>query len=314
MKIPTETLERLSSRCKRIAAPSLNLEQLRRESTSTRRQWWTEIEEQRKEYNTLQYDPDEFLESNFALARLKLIASFVENSETPPAEHGFRYTELNLIKEFEKYIVYDRLSIEEIRDFVRSGAEDEKGIVALAKHAAVSGYDQMYKLMQQSDLPNDLALAFQRIYQERIKKMEAAAAELKLSESHRDMETAKVISENTPVSDKTAKPEKVITAAEARKLERSYIEQVEARLRKSSHDQQWKKIQKSDQLDKIISELKTIGLASEEAVKESMPQGLAVRAAILKGGLLFKKPTLILEAKVVSNYRELHLRGSLNSP
>ena len=304
MKMPVETLERLSFRCKRIAALEMNLEQLRRESETSRREWWSEIEQNTAEYNTMQYEPDQFLESNFALARLKLVDSFVENGEPPPAGHGFRDEEINLLNEFEQYIVYDRLSVEEIRDFVRSGAEDEKGIVALAKHAAVSGYDQMYKLMQERNLPNDLALALQRIYQDRIKKMEAAAAELKLSETHRDIEAGRAAPEAV-----TAEPGKTITASEARLLERSYIQQVEARLKQPSNDYQWKRVNRFNSLDRIMSELKSLKPASPEAVRESMPHGLGVKAVIKGGGFLFKKPVLTLEASVVSNYKELHLRG-----
>jgi|GEM_PF-2217877 len=304
MKMPVETLERLSFRCKRIAALEMNLEQLRRESETTRREWWSEIEQNRGEYNTMQYEPDQFLESNFALARLKLVDSFVENGEAPPVGHGFRDEEINLLKEFEQYIVYDRLSVEEITAFVRSGAEDDRGIVALAKHAAVSGYDQMYKLMQETNLPNDLALALQRIYEDRIKKMEAAAAELKLSETHRDIEAGRAAPEAV-----TVEPAKTITASEARLLERSYIGQVEARLKQPSKDYQWKKVNGFNSLDRIMSELKNLKPASPEAIKESMPHGLGVKAVIQGGRFLFKKPVLTLEARVVSNYKELHLRG-----
>lgn len=309
MRMPTETLERLSSRCKRVAALSMNLEQLRRESETTRRQWWSEIEDNRKEYSNLQYDPDEFLESNFAMARLKLVASFLENREPPPAEHGFRDTELEFIKEFEKYIVYDRLSVEEIRDFVRSGAEDEKGIVSLAKHAAVSGYDQVYKFMQQSDLPNDLALAFQRIYSDRIRKMESAAAELKLSEVHQDIEATKVELADTAMTGATGKQTRTVTTAEAKKLERSYIQQVEARLKHPGKDHPWKRVERFSNIKRIMSEVKAFKPFSAKTVKERMPHGLGVSAVILKGNILFKKPSLTLLVKVVGNYKEMHLRG-----
>jgi len=303
MKIPVETLERLSFRCKRIAALEMNLEQLRRESETNRREWWAEIEQNRGEYNTMQYEPDQFLESNFALARLKLVTSFVESGEAAPPGHGFRDEEINVLKEFEQYIVYDRLSEAEIRDFVRNGGEDGRGIVRLARHAAESGYDQMYRLMQEVNLPNDLALAFQRVYQDRIKKMEAAAAEIRLGQTHRDIGAA------TTPSSGAGEPAKTVTAAEARLLERSYIQQVESRLKQSTKDYNWKKVARSDSLDRIMSELKPLKPASPEAVKESLPHGLGVKAVIQGGGFLFKKTTLTLEVMVVSDYRELHLRG-----
>jgi len=309
MKIPVETLERLSFRCKRIAALEMNLEQLRRENETNRREWWAEIEQNRSEYNTMQYEPDQLLESNFALARLKLAASFAENGEAAPPDHVFRNEEINVLKEFEQYIVYDRLSEAEIRDFVRNGSEDERGIVKLAKHAAESGYDQMYKLMQKVNLPNDLALAFQRVYQDRIKKMEAAAAEIKLSQTYRDIEAGRAAPEAVAAPAEVKEPMKTTTAAEAKLLERSYIQQVETRLKQPNQEYDWKKVSRFDSLERIMAELKPLKPASPEAVTESLPNGLGVKAVIQGGGFPFKKTVLTLEAKVVSNYRELHLRG-----
>jgi len=310
MKMPVETLERLSFRCKRIAALEMNLEQLRRENETTRREWWAEVERDRSEYNTMQYEPDQFLESNLALARLKLVASFKDNGEAVPPGHGFRDEEINVLKEFERYIVYDRLSEEEIRDFVRNGNDDEKGVVKLARHAAESGYDQMYRLMQQVELPNDLALAFQRVYQDRIRKMETAAAEIKLSQTFRDIGAAARSPESAPAAPAEAKePARTITATEARLLERTYIQQVEARLKRSTREYDWKQVTRFDSLDQIASELKALKPASPEAVREGLPNGLGVKAVIEKGGFIFRKPVLVLEARVISNYRELHLRG-----
>ena len=89
MVMPVGILERLSVRCKRVADPEVNLEQLRRETESTRRKWWEEIEANREEYNSLPHERDKFLESNMALARLKLVLSFIDNGEKPP-RHTFK--------------------------------------------------------------------------------------------------------------------------------------------------------------------------------------------------------------------------------
>lgn len=312
MQIPAETLDRLSFRCKRVAAAEMNLEQLRREGEAVRREWWAEVEKDRAEYTSLRYDPDQFLESNFALARLKLAASFRENGELMPPGHGFRDEELELLKDFERYIVYDRLSVEDIRDFVRNGTEDGRGIIALARNAAVSGYDHMYRLMQQRSLPNDLALAFQRIYQERIKKMEAAAAELRLSEVDREIEAGKAGAAAEGAAGEAGG--RVITSVEARLLERSYIDQVEARLRGAAalpagERLAWKKVRRGDSLPQVLAELQSLKPVSPEGVREGMPLGLQVSAVVQSGSLLRRRVSLALQARAVSNYKELHLRG-----
>lgn len=302
MEMPVEVLERLGARGKRIADPEVNLEQLRRESEGMRRQWWDELERNRLEYSSLPFDRNKFLESNIALARLKLVVTFTDNGEPVPAGHGFRQEETNFIREFERYLVYDRLSAEDIKNYIRSGKDDEKGIVQLAKHAAVSGYDQMYKVLEQKNIPSDLAFALQRIYQDRIKKMEIAASELKLSEVYKDIATAEV--------GKGVVPAKAITAQDARLAERSYIAQVESRLHQPSKEWGWKNIEKFHHLDKIYSQLKALRPTSIEALRESIPSGAGLRAVIQASFLLiFKKTALTLELQVRSNYQELFLSG-----
>ena len=298
MEMPVEVLERLSLRSKRIADPQINLEQLRRESIDTRRQWWEEIEANRREYNNLPYDRDKFLESNMALARLKLVASFQENEEPLPPNHGFRQEEIDLLRDFEKFIVYDRLSVEEIKEYVRSGKEEVMGIVKLAKHAATSGYDQIYRIMEEKNIPSDLALAFQRIYQERLKKMEIAASQIRLAEVYREVEKVEV---------------KGVSVQDVKLSERAYIAQLEARLKNPEERIKWNKwydIKTFDRVKKIYSELKSVKPISEGTFKETMPLGMGVRAVNKRRWLLiFKKTVLALEAKVLSDYRELLLSG-----
>ena len=294
--MPIEVLERLGSRSKRIASPEVNLEQLRRESEATRKKWWEEIEANREEYNSLPYDRDKFLESNMALARLKLILSYIDNEEKPP-QHSFTREELNLLREFEQFIVYDRLSAEEVKEYVRSG-RDEGGIVTLAKRAAVSGYDQIYKIMEQRNIPSDLAFALQRIYQDRIRKMEVAASEIKLTEIYKEVEKVEV---------------KGVGARDIQLMERSYITQLETKLRKPEEEIKWNKwcgIKRFDRLKKIYNELKTIKPVSMAVFKETMPHALGITAANKRRWLLlFRKTVLMLEVKMLSDYRELHLSG-----
>ncbi len=295
MEIPIDILEKLIARSKRIASPEVNLEQLRRESESTRRAWWNEIEANKREYNNLPYDRDKFLESNMALARLKLVVSFLDKGESPPPEHAFRQEELDLLREFEQFIVYDRLSVEEIKDYVRSGRDEEKGIVKLAKHASLKGYNQIYKLMEQKNIPSDLAFAFQRIYQDRIKKMEIAASEIGLAEVYKEVERVEVKAGVSPY--------------DAQLSERTYMTRLETNLREKK-ELKWKKIEKFDRLKKIRSELEAIKPISREVLKQTMPHGLGLRAVAKKRKwLIFTKTVFMLELKVLSDYKELYLSG-----
>ena len=294
--MPVEILEKLGARSKRIASPEVNLEQLKREDQSTRKQWWEDIKANKKEYDDLSYDRDKFFESNMALARLKLVLSFIDNGENPP-EHSFKREELNLLREFEQFIVYDRMSAEEIKEYVRSG-KDEGGIVKLAKQAAVNGYDQVYKIIEQKNIPSDLAFAMQRIYKDRIEKMEIAASEIKLSDIHKGIDQVEV---------------KGVGAQDLQILERVYITQLEARLKKPEKDIKWNKwsgVQKFDRLKKIYNEMKSIKPVSMEVFKATMPHALGIRAVNKKRWLLiFSKPVMKLEVKVLSDYREIHVTG-----
>ncbi len=300
MEMPVEVLERLSHRCKRVAGPEVNLEQLRRVEQSTRREWWQEIKVCQAEYDTLHYDRDKFLEANIALARLKLVVSFLDKREAPPPDHGFSQQEIDLVREFEQFIVYDRLSLEDIKNYVRGGRDDEQGIFKLAKHAAVNGYGQMYRLMEQRNIPNDLAFAVQRVYQERIRKVEAAAAEIGQTETYQGLER----SQRGTVAGRTS-------AAEARRMEQAYMAAVEARLGGKARGTQWKNIERFNSLKKIHSELKLIKPTSLKVVRETMPHGLGVRAVIERRKfLIFVMPALLLVLRVLSDYKELYVTGA----
>jgi len=296
MQIPIEILERIGSRAKRVASPEVNLEQIRREDKSTRMEWWEELKANKKEYDDLSSDRDKFLESNMALARLKLILSFIDNKETPP-EHSFRNQELDLLRDFEQFLIYDRLSAEEVKEYVRSGRE-EGGIVNLAKQAAVGGYDQIYKIIEQRNIPSDLAFAMQRIYKDRIEKMEIAASEMKLSDIYKEVEKVEV---------------RGVNSKDIQLLERSYIIQLEKRLKKPDNAIKWNKwckVARINRLKKIYKEMKALKPVSMAVFKETMPHALGISAINKERGLLiFRKPVLTLEVKVLSDYKELHLSG-----
>lgn len=178
MGIGIEDLERLNKLPKTVASPEMDLEKLKGTEEYIRRQWWDEIRRVEGEYLTKcvpEGATNGFLEANVVMAKLKLVVSFLDNGERCP-EHTFKDDQMDFVRSFDDFKVYDILSETEIAEYVRRGGEDERGIVRLAKDAALKGYDQMDKIIG-SKIRGDLALAFKRVYSGRLKKMELAATE-----------------------------------------------------------------------------------------------------------------------------------------
>ena len=178
MGMGIDDLERLNKLPKTIASPEMDLEKLKGTEEYIRRQWWDEIRRVEGEYLTKcvpEGATNGFLEANVVMSKLKLVVSFLDNGERSP-EHGFKDDQMDFVRSFDDFKVYDILSETEIAEYVRRGREDERGIVRLAKDAALKGYDQMDKIIG-SKIRGDLALAFKRVYSDRLKKMELAATE-----------------------------------------------------------------------------------------------------------------------------------------
>jgi len=178
MGMGIEDLERLNKLPKAIASPEMDLEKLKETEEYIRRQWWDEIRRVEGEYLTKcvpEGATNGFLEANIVMSKLKLVVSFLDNGERSP-EHGFKDDQMDFVRSFDDFKVYDILSEDEIAEYVRRGREDERGIVRLAKDAALKGYDQMDRIIG-SKIRGDLALAFKRVYSDRLKKMELAATE-----------------------------------------------------------------------------------------------------------------------------------------
>ncbi|MGB7533992.1 MAG: hypothetical protein WA977_13620 [Halobacteriota archaeon] len=178
MGMGIEDLERLNKLPKAIASPEMDLEKLKGTEEYIRRQWWDEIRRIEGEYLT-KFVPEGatngFLEANLSMAKLKLVVSFLDKGERCP-EHGFKDDQMEFVRNFDDFKVYDILSENEIAEYVRREREDERGVVKLAKDAAIKGYNQMDKIVG-SNIRGDLALAFKRICSNRLKKMELAATE-----------------------------------------------------------------------------------------------------------------------------------------
>ena len=146
MRMGIEDLERLNKLPKTVASPEMDLEKLKGTEEYIRRQWWDEIRRVEGEYLTKcvpEGETNGFLEANVVMSKLKLVVSFLDNRERSP-EHGFKDDQMDFVRSFDDFNVYDILSETEIAEYVRRGREDERGIVRLAKDAALKGYDQMH--------------------------------------------------------------------------------------------------------------------------------------------------------------------------
>lgn len=174
-----ELLEELMELPRTISNPEMDLEGLKRIDDYIRKQWWEKLRsDELRYYNefVIKGRTNEFLASYMILAKLKLITSFLDGNELCP-EHKFSEMEIDFLRQFDEFKLYDRLTEAEIVDYVNRGEADEGGIVKLASDAALNGYDQMDSILKERSIPNDLAKAFKKIYQARITKVETAAKE-----------------------------------------------------------------------------------------------------------------------------------------
>jgi len=353
MEMPLELLEKLSSRPKMIADPKMNLEQLRRKPEDTRRDWWNTLNAVEAECDSMTYERNKYLDASVAIAKLKLIAVFKDKDELVPQDHSFTEEELALLKEFEEYIIYDRMSPQDIIDYIRGGTDD-KGIVQLAKHAAMQNYQQINSVLAEKNIPGDLAFAFQTIYQERLRKMQMAAAKymeesgglldtkdlIRSTEEEKariDAEAKKLeeLTERVTAAGQSLEQEKeqyqqrateldsltkmikedesfstvVVNASEAKLMERTYIGQVESKLKKSSGELKWKKIETFDGLNRVSRELGREHKVTQSEVKKKLPNELGISTIIEERKGFSKRPTICMQIKVLSNYEQLLING-----
>ncbi|MCD6456194.1 MAG: hypothetical protein J7K81_05330 [Methanophagales archaeon] len=109
-------MERLNKLPKTIASPEMDLEKLKGTEEYIRRQWWDEIRRVEGEYLTKcvpEGATNGFLEANVVMSKLKLVVSFLDNRERSP-EHGFKDDQMDFVRSFDDFKVYDILSETEI--------------------------------------------------------------------------------------------------------------------------------------------------------------------------------------------------------
>ena len=186
MEMRIEDLERLNKLPKMIASPGddskksgMDLEKLRRIDEHIRRQWWDEVRRAEAEYFK-KYVPEgetnKFLEANISMSKLKLVVSFLDNGEQCP-EHKFKEYEIEFLRDFENELPQvRRLSTERLAEYYHNkGLRGELGgFVGLVFDAVRKRSNVIDEIIGRSDIPDDLAKAFDRVYGTQIQKIQEA--------------------------------------------------------------------------------------------------------------------------------------------
>ncbi len=99
--------------------------------------------------------------SRFALARLLLATSSWVNEEDNPMTSGFGENELKLVRDFERYHIFDILSIDEA---VEKIARKKEGLYELITDYYELGYANLDTLLDDPTILKDLKIAFKNRY------------------------------------------------------------------------------------------------------------------------------------------------------
>jgi len=149
-----------------------DLEKLRRTDERKRAELWNRIEANQNIFenellSSLPPDLRKELGSKFSLAKLLVAAAAYVNGEESPVVDNFNRKELVLVQDFEKYNVFDVLSIEEI---VQRIARKED-IYELVIDFYQGEYSNLDTLLDDSEIQKDLKLAFKNRYKKRLDKV-----------------------------------------------------------------------------------------------------------------------------------------------
>jgi hypothetical protein len=119
---------------------------------------------------SLPHDLRQHYRSKFTLAQLLLVSASHLNSEENPRAASFNEKEIALIQDFEKYNVFDLLSVEEIVD--RIARRDD--LFLLVREVYEKHYADLDGLLAASEVQQDLKQAFKRKYEKRLYRMQEA--------------------------------------------------------------------------------------------------------------------------------------------
>ena len=146
--------------------------ELRREDARKRTEQWNRLETNQNTFENeflsrLPADLQAELGSKFGLAKLLLAAAASINGEESPVVDSFSPQELALVQDFERYNLFDVLSIDEI---VQRIARRED-IYELVIDFYQMEYSNLDKLLDDTEIQKNLKLAFKNRYRKRLDKV-----------------------------------------------------------------------------------------------------------------------------------------------
>ena len=142
-----------------------DLERLKRTPEIKRIELYNEISENLERFETecitMPADIYNDAASRFALARLLLATSSWVNHEDNPMTSGFGENELKLVRDFERYHIFDILTIDEA---VEKIARKKEGLYELITDYYELGYANLDTLLDDPTILKDLKIAFKNRY------------------------------------------------------------------------------------------------------------------------------------------------------
>ncbi|CAD6493171.1 MAG: hypothetical protein DIAAKJNI_00446 [Candidatus Argoarchaeum ethanivorans] len=142
-----------------------DLERLKRTHVKKRTELCTKIAEDLERFETecitMPVDIYNDAASRFALAKLLLATSSWVNREDNPMTSGFGENELKLVRDFERYHIFDILTIDEA---VEKIARKKEGLYELITDYYELGYVNLDTLLDDPSIMKDLKIAFKNRY------------------------------------------------------------------------------------------------------------------------------------------------------
>lgn len=150
-----------------------DLEKIRRMDIVRRTEMWNSIATnlqkfEEKKCGETGFDIQADVSGKFAIARLLLATAAYANSEDNLIIKDFNEIELNLLKDLERYTIFDIYSIDESTERI---FRKECGLYELITEYYEKGYNNLDKILENPSILRDLKIAFKNRYVSKQKKI-----------------------------------------------------------------------------------------------------------------------------------------------
>ncbi len=159
-----------------------DLEKIRRMDIVRRTEMWNSIAANQQKFEEKKcgetgYDIQADVSGKFSIARLLLATAAYSNEEDNLIIKDFNEVELNLLKDLERFTIFDIYSIDESADRI---FRKEAGLYELITDYYEKGYNNLDKILENPSILRDLKIAFKNRYickQKKIKEITVACIE-----------------------------------------------------------------------------------------------------------------------------------------